>query len=521
MGKAVSDLPDGFVLDGPSSADLPAGFELDEPKAKKQSGPKLPAILASYFAGPMEAAAHLGSSVLAGPASGLAGLGAAGLNTMGAKLDPASVVENVGSAMTYEPRTEVGKATSDLIDTPFRKLAEVGEAAGQGIASAGDPNRPLQMRIPGRGPVSAKEYGNEGSPLMGAAVDTAIQSIPAFLLKGRGRPAEVAGDVSRPSGLGASVDSVPGTPPRTPAAAAKRPAGLGRVSEAAPTKEALGEAATAAYKRADESGVVVTPESFGALKSKITDQMERDGIDPTLHPDSTAALKRITDSDGSLSLQKLETLRRVASDAEGSIKPADQRLAGKMVDEIDDYIDSLTESDVVAGDATKAKALKEARGLYSRKMKAEELDRLVERAKLSAPNFSGSGMENALRTEFRSLAKNERKMRRFTKEEQEAIKQVAKGGTTENIMRMFGKFAPTGAVSSIISGTIGAAIGGPAGAALVPAAGLGARYAATRLTMRNADRANEIVRRGPMPAQIEAAQRSGILTPEQAKFLNQ
>jgi hypothetical protein len=169
-----------------------------------------------------------------------------------------------------------------------------------------------------------------------------------------------------------------------------------------------------------------------------------------------------------------------------------------MVDEIDDYIDSLSERDVVAGDASKAKALREARNFYSRAKKAEELDKLVERAELSAPNFSASGMENALRTEFRALAKNDRRLRRFTKEEQEAIRRVAKGGPMENTLRMLGKLAPTGVVSGALSSGAGFVTGGPLGAVALPAAGAAARYAATQMTLRNAAMANELVRRGPL-----------------------
>lgn len=463
--------------------------QFDAPKAEKSG------LIANYFGGMLEPAAKMGSSMLAGPVSGLAGLGALGLNAMGAKTDPADVVEKVGGAMTYQPRTDAGRATSALVEYPFQKLQQAADRAGDPIATGGDPNRPLQMRIPGRGPVSAKEYGDTGSPGMATAINAAIQAAPALLLRGRGKPAELAADVPRTPSMGPPVAA--GEAAAAAPVQAGRNAGLGQV-RAAPSKAELSKAADAAYKVADESGVVVTPESFGTLKSKIVSQMERDGIDPTLHPDATAALKRITESDGSLSLQKLETLRRVANDAQGSIKPADRRLAGKMVDEIDDYIESLTEKDVVAGDATKAGALKQARNLYSRKKKADEIDQLVHRAELTASNFTGSGMENALRTEFRALAKNEKRMRRFTAEEREAIEHVAKGGKMENALRMLGKFAPTGIVSTALGMGSGFFAGGPFGSVALPAAGAAARHVATRMTLRNVERANELMRRGPL-----------------------
>jgi hypothetical protein len=115
---------------------------------------------------------------------------------------------------------------------------------------------------------------------------------------------------------------------------------------------------------------------------------------------------------------------------------------------------------------------------------------------LSAPNFSGSGAENAVRTEFRTLAKNTAKMRTFTPAERSAIERVAKGGPIGNTLRMLGKFAPTGVVSSALSGGAGYAVGGPVGAVALPAAGFAARQGATAATLGNARAASETILRG-------------------------
>jgi hypothetical protein len=264
-----------------------------------------------------------------------------------------------------------------------------------------------------------------------------------------------------------------------------------------PTTEQLGKDAKAAYKRAEDAGVAVSAQSFDAFKMKLLDDMEKQGIDADLHPDATAALKRVASEKGPVTLEKLETLRRIALDAEASIKSPDSRLAGEIIDQLDEYVDNLKDADAVSGDPKQAAALKEARGFYSRKKKAEDIERLMKRAELSAPNFSASGMENAIRTEFRNLAKNERRMRRFTKEEQAAIERVAKGGPVENLARYFGKFAASGPMSAALSGGIGFAVGGPGGAAGLPAAGFASRMLATQMTKGNARAAHEIMRRGP------------------------
>jgi hypothetical protein len=284
-----------------------------------------------------------------------------------------------------------------------------------------------------------------------------------------------------------------------------------------PTKELLKQQATAAYKRSEDIGAVVSAPKFDEFKTKLASDMEKSGIDSTLHPDATAALKRITSESGPVTLEKLETLRRIAQDAEKSIKPADANKAGDMVDAIDEMADGLKAGDLVSGTPDAVSALHEARDYWKRSRKADDLDELMRRAELSAPNFSASGMENAVRTEFRALAKNKRRFRQFSAEEQDAISKVAKGGPLQNTLRMIGKAAPTGIVSAGLGTGLGAALGGPVGAALVPAVGAASRYGASRMTLANARAANELVRRGqplPMAPPVAAAQPlSGQLMP--------
>lgn len=485
-GMGEVEFPDDM-----SDDDIAAAIKRSTATEKPKS-PGIGDFVKNAYGAQIEPSLSIGSGMFAEPVAGFAGIGQGLKNLVSPGMPAADRVEQVRSALTYQPRTDAGRAIVEGAAKPLEFLERATDKAGE---VAGRPGAGISGMAGNYGLDPIRK--DEGSPLGATIVKTAANAVPTLLT--RGRSGGMARDVPPRSGsprMGVAAGEKPAA--SVASASAKRSAGL----ESIPSKDELKRAAAAAYKQAEESGVVVTPESFGGLKQRIISEMQKDGIDSTLHPDSSAALKRIAEKDGALTLQELETLRRIANDAGGSIKSADRRLAGKMVDEIDDYIDSLGERDIVAGDATKAKALKEARDLYARRMKAEELDRLMERAELSAANFSGSGMENAIRTEFRNLAKNERRMRRFTKEQQEAIKLVAKGGPLENVLRMLGKLAPTGVVSGALSSGAGFLTGGPAGAIALPAAGAAARYAATRMTMGNAARANELMRRGPLPPQL-------------------
>ena len=450
----------------------------------KQNKPANP-----YAAGP-EALLSVGSSLIASPISGLAGIGASLSNAFGFTDTPAAdVVENVGSALTYQPRTDEGRAATSALTYPFRKLVEGADVAGDIVSRTPmlpNPYIKNQGAIGGAGPV--------------AATFTNILTQAA--------PAALAGGITRgASNLGRGMGAGKGKAAPAPVSGARKP-GLGDVP---PTIEELGKQATAAYKRASDAGVSITPRSFNNLKIRIESALAKDGIDPTLHPQTTAAFKRISETEGAITLDQLETLRKIANDARGAGK-ADGRLAGKVVDEIDDYMDKIGSNDITIGDPSGFSALKEARSLYTRKAKAEEISRLIRRAEISAPNFSASGFENALRTEFRALAKNDKKMRRFTKEERMVIERVAKGGKLENALRMVGKFAPTGVISGGVAGLFTGMTGGIG--AVVPIAGAAGRYGATRMTRANARRAEETMRRGQtIKEKSKAAQKELVEEP--------
>lgn len=267
---------------------------------------------------------------------------------------------------------------------------------------------------------------------------------------------------------------------------------------APPTSAQLREYASSAYKAADDAGVVIAPDRFGTTVSQIASRVKDAGIDPTLHPKATAALQRLVNvGDEPLTLKEAETLRRVIKDVASSPDASERRIARIMTETLDDFMLNLKGSDVLAGDGQKAGAvLKDARNLWARMSKAETLEEAIEKAGVRAGQFSGSGYENALRTQFRQIAMNGKKMRMFKPEEQEAIKKVAMGGPMDNALRMLGKFAPRGVISGGIVPGMVASVGGWPAAAGLAAAGEAGRRGATAATAKNARTAVELMQRG-------------------------
>lgn len=349
--------------------------------------------------------------------------------------------------------------------------------------------------------ITGKEIFELGGLFAGAAPSPAAGTGPAIARAAT----EEAVAAARPA--------APATPPPLPGAAAAAPAAddtalafAARPVAPAPVP-APGPTATTAefkaaaksyYKQMEDAGVEVAPTGTRKLADEIAVAAQKANIDPTLHPRGTAALKRVQDAaDKPLSFEKLDQLRQIVKEAGSSPDKGERRIAGVLTEALDDFVSRVGGSDVSAGDAAAAKAaLGKAQELWSKFGKLETVDDLVERAKISAPNFSGSGLENALRTEFRTLAKNQNKMRTFTAKEQEAIKKVAKGTAPSNAARMAGKFAPTGVVSTVLSGGAGAAAGGGIGAVALPAMGFAARQLATVLTKRHVAQLETVIRNG-------------------------
>lgn len=106
---------------------------------------------------PLETGLTLGTGMVAAPAAGLAGLGASAAKAAGlTERNPADVVRDVQETLTYQPRTRGGQTAVNLISWPFQQLAKGADVAGGAVTDV------------------------TGSPALGAAANTAIQSLPAF-----------------------------------------------------------------------------------------------------------------------------------------------------------------------------------------------------------------------------------------------------------------------------------------------------------------------------------------------------
>jgi hypothetical protein len=421
------------------------------------------------------------------------------LRQFGRRADDA--IRSIASGATFGFADELAAGASTL--TGLGRQEGAGEDFASNLAAerARDKEIPAYTRIPGEvvgGIATGVGAGRAGLTLLNAAKPTYPSMMARGALEGAGYGAaygagSAEGDIQdRLAGAahGATIGAAAGGAMGAVGARMARPK--------APTTEALRARADNAYKAAKDAGVVIGRNRFLDLVDDIAATVQKEGIDRTLHPNATAALGRLMEAKGTrISLEEAETLRRILRNAAASKNPGESRLGNIMIDKLDDFVDRLNPSDfsLIAGDKAGVESLQSARGLWSRVRKGEAIDDLIDRAGIRAQQFSGSGYENALRTEFRQLAMNKNKMRGFSEEEQAAIRRVAEGGPIENALRFLGKLAPRGVVSGGFHLGVGAASSPLVGAATM-IAGEGARRGATALTSRNARLASELMRAG-------------------------
>ena len=261
----------------------------------------------------------------------------------------------------------------------------------------------------------------------------------------------------------------------------------------APTQEALKAEARTAYKAADEMGDTIAPDDFGGLVGKIGGMAKREGVDPILTPKVSRVVDLIGQrGDEAVGLDEMQIMRRQLGKAAESTEPSERRIATMMIEELDDFVDDMAPE---AGST-----LATARAAWQKAKKSEIVEEAISRAQERQ-----AGVEAGLRNEFAALSRNKKKMRGFSAEEQGAIKAVARGDFTTNVMRRIGSMSAgsgqqrnfLNAAAGVSAGAgLGTLFGGPVvgalGAAAAPVIGYGAQQVARRGTQQRADLARAL-----------------------------
>jgi hypothetical protein len=280
--------------------------------------------------------------------------------------------------------------------------------------------------------------------------------------------------------------------------------------------QALDRIATDRYDQLQRSGVQLKTDEFVNAMDDIAKGLRQEGYTPKAFPKVAGAIEELTSTAQPKDWTELQALRKMIRSGQKSIEPEERRMASILLDDYDNYLMTVPKESIASGDMKNAGQLwSDARNAYSRMKKSEVFEDMLNEAKLDKSKFTQSGEENSLAKQLRQLAKNDKKMRLFTKDEQDAIEKAAKGGNVQNMLKFFGRFAPTGVVP------VGLSVGTTA---LAPMIGIpltigaaGSRGLATNMRRGSVEDLTNMMRTGGVPQTIGGPFRA--VTPVTARGL--
>jgi hypothetical protein len=273
----------------------------------------------------------------------------------------------------------------------------------------------------------------------------------------------------------------------TGGAAGMRPTKRGAV----PTAEELLAQSKANYDILDKSGFQLDAALFKQHMASLPAKLRSDvGYVESVNPKVAGAFKELL-SDAPKDVAEITALRKIIGGAAGSADKTERMAAMKLLDEFDNYVLNAPPSAIISGDAKAMQAWKAARADYAKVKKSELIEDIAARAEVSQ-----SGKEPSIAQGLSALAKNDKKMRFFTPEEQEAIREAAKGGSLQGLLRTIGKFSPMTPAAAIFTAV------NPYGA-YTAAAGMAAKELATAQRMRQINALSSQMRLGQTPQVLE------------------
>jgi len=278
-------------------------------------------------------------------------------------------------------------------------------------------------------------------------------------------------------------------------------AGLRTTAKSAETvsAESLAAESSNLFQKAKESGITFDKDNFANTAKSFGSDLREEGYTPKSYPKIESVLDEMQNIATPKDFTELKSIRKMIQGAQKSTDAEERRLATILKDKFDDYVVNAPEGFIKTGSKEGLDAWKSARDSYSKLKKAEMFTDMLENAEIEGrTRYTNAGPEHSLARQLTALVKNDKKMRMFTADEQQAIRDAAKGGSAQNILKVMGKFAPTGVVSAMFSTMLGAV----APKIVIPAAAVStvAKKVAAQQRMQDVNNLADMMRLGRKPA---------------------
>jgi hypothetical protein len=306
--------------------------------------------------------------------------------------------------------------------------AGVGAMAGTGAMGAVAKGVPALTENIGKQIVSSGAAGTAAQPVA-EAVTERTESPLAGIIAGMATGAVVG------SATGKGVDS-----------ATKAMAQRG---QAPVTLADVKQGAQRAYTEMEQQGVALKPLSVMGMVNDIRDSLKKANFIP--EDPGTARINalvnnydKMLETGARVPFTTLESMRSQAVNLKASNESDVRRLAGVIVNSIDNKLANLTGKDVMTNKGnldTAVSSVMQAREQWRTMSKATILEDVLNIAETKALKPQASESE-IIRDNLIRLMNNKAAMRNFSEVEQNAIKSVAKGGAADPLLSLAAKFNP-------------------------------------------------------------------------------
>jgi hypothetical protein len=313
---------------------------------------------------------------------------------------------------------------------------------------------------------------------------------------------------------------------------------------AIPTTKELAEAGAADIKAARGSGLDVTASSVADYSRKVQQDLFDGGVHPVDAPATFTKLKALEDvpPDAIFTASNLQSLRESLQATAQNFNPQaakDQLAASRAIKAIDQFLPTIAEKDVLAGDPARTAALFErGRGDYAAASRSNditgELDRartgILERSegRAQAAN-SGRNLDNTLRQKSEAVLEKPKEISGYSDAELAALERVVEGGAGRNLARnISNKLGGGGGAAQTLFAGAGAGAGAAAagipgaliGAAVPASVGAGARSIANMLAKKDMRAVDELLRkRSPLYEERLANPETFVISPEKRALI--
>lgn len=292
-------------------------------------------------------------------------------------------------------------------------------------------------------------------------------------------------------------------------------------------------ASRAGYTHPDVAAVQIKPQAVDNLAVAIENDLANQGFRPNNQKQVFDTLSGLKGAPGPVSVADLDSARKafghLAKEVDGVGVPTATAVAAKdAIRKIDDFLPSLNQADLLAGDAARAnEILDTARKNWGAAKRAEKVQTTLANAELNAASAnSGGNLQNSIKQAFKPMLKNNAaKAVGYNADELKALNDIVRGTLTGSAARAAGNLlGGGGGLGMLASGAVGYEAGGAPGAIAAGLAGRGLKKIGDRSTLNAVAKLDRLLRsRSPEAIRLaaQAPQIAQLLPPASVRRLQE